>query len=75
MNIARSLGTSAAANSVGVSFVLAFLQELREGERQIDDQFAAQGADTLVWTEHDDLHRCLLLRYRGAIRPSRSSTG
>ena len=29
-------------------FVLAFLQELRVGERQIDDIFAAQRADTLV---------------------------
>lgn len=39
-----------------VSFVLAFLQELRVGERQIDDQIATQGADPLVRTVYDDLH-------------------
>jgi hypothetical protein len=39
-----------------VPFALSFLQELGKGERQVDDQLAAQGADTLVRTENDDLH-------------------
>ena len=57
-------------------FVLALLEELRVCERQVGDQFPAQRANSLVWTEHDDLHRLVLLAdYRGAIRPSRSSTG
>ena len=61
-----------------VSLVLAFLQEFCVCERQVDDQVPAQSANTPFRAEHDYLH-CFPppsgQDYRGAISPSRSSTG
>jgi hypothetical protein len=59
-------------------FVLALPEELRVSESQVGDQFPAQSANSLVWTEHDNLHRFAppcTQAYRDAIRPSRSNTG
>jgi hypothetical protein len=58
-----------------VPFVVALLQQLRVGARQVDDQLVAQRADAAFRTEHDDLHLADPPCCFAAIRPSRSRTG